>query len=333
MTANEHILAGDIGGTTTRLVLAPAEAIQHWHNERRYPSQSYPDFDSLLADYLASCEITPRRACFAIAGPVLTEDGNRRANITNLPWLLDSRALAQQHGLETVELVNDFAAIGHALDALQPEDTVCLQAGQSLPGFSRAIIGAGTGLGHANVVPCGDGIRVVAAEGGHTDFAPRSEDQWQLLCRLQQDFGHASWEDLLSGRGLTYLYRYFQERDSSRIPDAIRAALDKGDAAAQITAAAMDRSEDPAAVLALREFVSLYGAQAGNWALYTLPYSGLFIAGGIAPRILDYMQEGDFLASFRAKGRMTDLMHQFPVHIITHPQPGLLGALNLAGGS
>lgn len=333
MTANSHILAGDIGGTTTRLVLAPADAIQQWHNERRYSSQSYPDFDSLLAEYLASCEIAPARACFAIAGPVLTETGGSRANITNLPWSLDSRALTQRHGLETVELINDFAAIGHALDALRRDDTVCLQAGQPLPGFSRAIIGAGTGLGHANVVPCGDAVRVVAAEGGHTDFAPHSEDQWQLLCRLRRDFGHASWEDLLSGRGLTYLYRYFQERDSSRVSDVIQAALDKGDAAAQITAAAMDRSGDPAAVLALREFVRLYGAQAGNWALYTLPHSGLFIAGGIAPRILDHMQDGTFLEAFHAKGRMTDLMHQFPVHVITHPQPGLLGALNLASRS
>lgn len=319
------ILAGDIGGTHTRLVLAPADDIRARRNERRYASGDYPDFDTLLADYLQHCESPPARACLAIAGPVLGPSDRSRAQVTNLPWQLDSRRLAERHGLEQVHLVNDFAAIGHALDALQPADLACLQAGRPRAGANRAVIGAGTGLGHASVVACAGGLEVIAAEAGHTDFAPHTPLQRDLLQMLAAELDTVSWERLLSGPGLVRLYLFFCRR-GDLVPGIDPEAAD---AAARISTAAM-AGTDPPAEQALHEFVRLYGAQAGNWALCTLPFAGLFIAGGIAPRILDWLRRPEFLAAFHAKGPMRELMQGLPVHVITHPQPGLLGALQLA---
>lgn len=317
------LLAGDIGGTNTRLVLAPADDLRAWRNERRYPSGDYADFDTLLADYLQTCDSLPDRACLAIAGPVQGSPPHSRAQVTNLPWSLDSAALAARHGLDRVRLINDFAAIGHALDALQPADLACLQAGQPLAGGSRAVIGAGTGLGHANVLSGDAGTEVVPAEAGHTDFAPRTPLQWELRQALAQELGEVSWEHLVSGPGLVRLYRFFCRRETTA--PAIDTA--DADAAARITAAA---DSDPVAGRTLDEFVQLYASQAGNWALCTLPHGGLYLAGGIAPRILNRLRRPEFLAAFHAKGPMRGLMQTFPVHVITHPQPGLLGALQLA---
>lgn len=320
--SNGMILAGDIGGTNTRLVLAPADAIRTWHNERRYPSADFADLDTLLDAYLQTCEVRPARACLAIAGPVQGTPEHSRAQVTNLPWSLDSAALAERHGLDRVRLVNDFAAIGYALDALQPADLACLQPGRPVAGGNRAVIGAGTGLGHANVLSHGAGTGVIAAEAGHTDFAPRTPLQWELRQALAEELGEVSWEHLVSGPGLVRLYRFFCRREAVAAPIDTAAT----DAAARITAAA---ETDPAAGRALAEFVQLYASQAGNWALCTLPHGGLFIAGGIAPRILERLRRPEFLAAFHAKGPMRGLMQDFPVHVITHAQPGLLGALSV----
>ncbi|HSH30140.1 MAG TPA: glucokinase [Thiohalobacter sp.] len=320
----ERVLAGDIGGTHTRLVLAAAGDLRDWRNERRYASGDFADFDTLLADYLESCETPPAGACLAVAGPVLGRPDQGRARVTNLPWQLDSTALARHHGLARVRLINDFAAVGHALDALQPDDLACLQPGQPVAGANRAVIGAGTGLGHANVVTCAGGDReVIAAEAGHTDFAPQTPLQWELRQALAAELGSVSWEHLVSGPGLVRLYRFLcQKRDSAPAIDPAAP-----DAAARITAAA---GSDATAGQAVTEFVRLYGAQAGNWALATLPQGGLYLAGGIAPHLLERLQRPDFLAAFHAKGPMRGLMQGFPVHVIIHPQPGLLGALQLA---
>ncbi|BCO32804.1 glucokinase [Thiohalobacter sp. COW1] len=322
----ELVLAGDIGGTHTRLVLAPAGNLRDWRNERRYASSDFAAFDNLLADYLNSCEAPPARACLAVAGPVLGRPDQGRARVTNLPWDLDSIALARHHGLGRVRLINDFAAVGHALDALQPDDLACLQPGRPVIGANRAVIGAGTGLGHANVVTCtSGGSEVIAAEAGHTDFAPQTPLQWELRQALAAELGSVSWEHLVSGPGLVRLYRFLcRQIDGTPAIDPAAA-----DAAARITAAAAAGS-DAAAEQAVAEFVRLYGAQAGNWALATLPHGGLYLAGGIAPRLLEQLQRPGFLAAFHAKGAMRELMQGFPVHIITHPQPGLLGALQLA---
>lgn len=317
------ILAGDIGGTNTRLVLAPADDLRAWRNERHYPSADFADFDTLLDAYLQTCEVRPTRACLAIAGPVQGTPQHSRAQVTNLPWSLDSAALAARHGLDRIRLVNDFAAIGHALDTLQPSDLACLQAGRPVTGGNRAVIGAGTGLGHANVLSGDTGTGVIPAEAGHTDFAPRTPLQWELRQMLAEELGEVSWEHLVSGPGLVRLYRFFCRHEA--MAPAIDAAA--ADAAARITAAA---DSDPVADRALAEFVQLYASQAGNWALCTLPHGGLFIAGGIAPRILDRLRRPEFLAAFHAKGPMRGLMQDFPVHLIIHPQPGQLGALQLA---
>ena len=317
------VLAADIGGTHTRLALARADDIRAWRNERRYLSGDFSDFDSLLADYLDSCETLPERACLAVAGPVTGTPQRSRAQVTNLPWTLDSRALSERHALEAVRLINDFAAVAYALDALQPADLACLQVGNPVAGGNRAVIGAGTGLGHASLVPCAGGHEVIAAEAGHTSFAPCTPLQWELRQALAAELGEVSWEHLVSGPGLARLYRFFCERDG--VTPAIDPAA--ADAPARITAAA---GSDDMADRALEEFVLLYGSQAGNWALCTLPHAGLYIAGGIAPRILDRLQRPDFLQALHAKGPMRELLHTLPVHVITHPQPGLLGALQLA---
>lgn len=242
--------------------------------------------------------------------------------MTNLPWTLDSRTLGESLGIARVTLINDFAAVGHGVVALCEDDLLTLQDGEPQAQSPRAVLGAGTGLGQALLVRCGNHYDVLPTEGGHTDFAPQSDMQQALLRALQLDYGHVSYERLLSGAGLAYIYRHLRQRGGD-MPDA------GGDAAA-ISAAAL-AGTDPLAVQALDEFITIYGAQAGNLALTCLPFGGLYVAGGIAPKILARLRDGGFLAAFNSKGRMQPVTRRVPVHVVVHPNPGLLGAALFAG--
>ena len=324
------VLAADVGGTHTRVMLAEVDnqqvvAVQ----ERHYESAAFPSLTPILRDFLASISGTPTRACLAIAGPISGALCQEQAEVTNLPWSLDSRRLAAELGIGRLALINDFAAVAQALPALTDDDCIIMQTGTPRTDAPRAVLGAGTGLGQALLIPHGDDYKVIATEGGHVDFAAQSDQQWQLLRTLQTHYGHVSYERLLSGAGLVFIYRFLHERRMPAAPTLLDELTAADDPAAAVSAAALQQT-DPLAVEALALFVSIYGAQAGNLALNCLAYGGLYIAGGIAPKIREKLLDGTFMQAFNAKGRMAHLTGQIPVRLIVHPRPGLLGAARCA---
>lgn len=322
------VLSVDVGGTHTRAAIAESDG-RHCTvvRERRYASAEWPDLLTLLRDFLAAGDARPAQGCIAVAGPISDDGGH--AQVTNLPWRLDRDRLRAELGCERLALVNDFAAVGHGIAALDTGHLECLQTGTAHPFAPRAVLGAGTGLGQALLVRGDAGYEVLATEGGHVDFAPQTELQCELWRILQREHGHVSYERLVSGPGLVFIYRFLCARQGGHSADPAP-LLQASDPAAAITQAAL-AGRDPLAGGALDEFVRIYGAQAGNLALNCLPFGGLYLAGGIAPKILPRLRDGAFLAAFNAKGRMEPVTRRIPVHVVVHPDPGLLGAALLAG--
>jgi glucokinase len=334
------LLAGDIGGTKTILRLAEtsaSEARLKTIYEERYSSHDFVDLVPMVQQFLATAKTpVPEKACLAIAGPVV----NDTAQLTNLTWMLDARNLEQKLGINKVTLINDFAAVGYGVLGLEAEDLSTLQAGEPKPRSPIAIIGAGTGLGHCFLVPQGDNYQVFSSEGGHVDFAPRSELEFQLRQYLleKHNIGRVSVERVVSGPGIVSIYQFLRDRslapESPVIAQTVRAweqQEDGNDPAAAIAAAAVEKS-DRLCEKTMQMFVEAYGAQTGNFALQLLPYSGLYIAGGIAPKILPLMQAGNFLQAFTDKGRMIPLLKSIPVQMVLNPKVGLIGAAIRASG-
>ncbi len=321
-----QVLAGDIGGTKTLLQVAefahdgaPTGRVL---KEARYLSGDYPDLLPMVREFLAGEELRPRAACFGVAGPVLGDRLHQHATLTNLPWMLDSVQLTRELGLLAVRLINDFQAVGYAVEALGPEDLTTLQTGEPTPGGPRVVLGAGTGLGVALLFPYGLHYEVYPTEGGHGDFAPTDDDQTALLEFLRGEFGRVSHERVISGPGLEAIYRFMLDRAGRAAADDPLLAGDDAPAAIAREAA----QPDALAARALTLFVRAYGTLAGNLGLTCLAGGGVYLAGGIAPKLLDRLQEGDFLAAFNEKGRMSHLTRRMPVHVITTPRAGLIGA-------
>jgi glucokinase len=253
-----------------------------------------------------------------------------RCVATNLPWIVDERHIAAGAGAP-VKLVNDLEATAHGVLTLPADKFLVLQAGTPKPGGNVALIAAGTGLGQALVVRDGQGYRVVPSEGGHASFAPADELQVDLLRFLRAEFGHVSWERILSGPGLANVYRFLQGRAGHAAPDWLRARLQREDPGAVIGEVGL-AGRDPVCVEALDLFVSIYGGQAGNLALETLAMGGVVVGGGIAPKIKAKLADGGFMTAFRAKGRMESLLASMPVKVALEARAGLLGAAHLAAG-
>lgn len=317
------ILAGDLGGTHTRLRLTRiADGGREVLRERHYPSEGYDGLLPILQTFLADAGgLHPDHACLAVAGPVHHGPDGDRARVTRLQWELDGADLRRALGVKQLRLINDFEAIGHAIDAVPADQLHRLQEGEAAPGALRALIGAGTGLGQALLIPDGGHWRVQPTEGGHAELAPQNPRQAELLHHLWARFPHVSYDRVVSGPGLVLIYRFLCEH--RRQPPSLDP--DAGDAAARISEAARSGS-DAAAVEAVETWIDLYGAQAGNLALTAMALGGVYIAGGIAPRLLDLLDRGGFMAAFHRKGRMASLMRRFPVQVVLTEQPGLLGA-------
>jgi glucokinase len=323
---NRVLLVGDIGGTHTRLQLVSMQdGVRRVRARARFESARYASLTDILREYLATVEEGTRagieRACLAVAGPVRAEESGTRAKVTNLPWEIDSRTVTDVLGGTRVHLVNDFEALGYGIEALSATDVRLLQAGEGEPRGVRAVLGAGTGLGQAIVAWQGDRYAVLPTEGGHVDFAPTDEEQVELWRYLVARHGRATYERVLSGPGLEDLYRFFREKDAAGPPGEL--------AAPAITRAALTGS-DVAAQRALDLFVRVYGAQAGNLALAALARGGVYLAGGIAPAIVDRLRAGAFIRAFLDKGRMRPLLQNIPVSVVMNEDAGLLGAERLA---
>lgn len=318
------VLAADIGGTKTLLQIADVTLpVYRSIFERRYESKDFAQFDGMIETFLGEAraeQLTiPSHACLAVAGPVKTTSADQTATITNLPWRLSANSLASSSGFRGVSLINDFEAVGIGIDALQPEDLLFLQ-GEPEPRAPRIIIGAGTGLGVAQMFCRGERYEVIASEGGHADFAPNDDTQAALLKFLWTRFDHVSYDRILSGPGLINIYTF--ACDFTHKPSLL---LSAPDSAAAISKAAAEKT-DPNAVLAMNLFVDIYGAQAGNLALLNLAYGGVFVAGGIAPKILNRLKSKDFVAAFNRKGRMSNIVANMPLAIVLNEKIGLMGA-------
>jgi glucokinase len=319
-----NFLVADIGGTKSLLALARLGP-QGWQFEHRtrLVSSDFPSAEDLIRHWLQTSMPEDRQLDgigLALAGPVVSVDGAVRARTTNLDWpIMSEQALGRELGAPTV-LINDFAAIGASLDALGPGDTVTLQPGAGDPAGLRLVVGAGTGLGTCAVGPP-PGSQLFPGEGGHADFAPADDWQAALAQWVRGQEGRCSREHLLSGAGIARIAAYLLQQSADT---ALAQAMREADPAAAIGALA-ERGHAGALQVAER-FVSIYGGQLGDLALSALPRGGVFIAGGIAPRWLQHFQAPGFLRSFRNKAPMQKLLEELPLHLIVHPEPGLLGA-------
>lgn len=336
------LLAGDIGGTKTILRLVEKSSGSSWQtlHESRYLSRDFPDLVPIVQQFLLAAKqqlgmvLRPEKACFAIAGPVV----NDTCVLTNLAWFLDARRLEQELDIATIHLINDFAAVGYGILGLEDKDLCTLQAATDQTDAPIAVIGAGTGLGEGFLIQQAGGYQVFASEGGHADFAPRNELEFQLLQYLRDkyDIQRISVERVVSGQGIVALYQFLRDRqvahESPEIGEIIRTweretgRTEKSvDPAAVIAQAALEK-RDRLCEQTLQMFVEAYGAEAGNLALKLLPYGGLYVAGGIAAKILPLIQEGNFLRAFGQKGRVSPLLEKVSVHVVLNPQVGLIGA-------
>jgi glucokinase len=316
------ILAGDIGGTNTRLALAEAApAGVRIRVEKTFPSREWASLEAAVAEFLSLHRARITRASFGIAGPVR----GGRCEATNLPWVVDAGSVAKQLRLRRVGLINDLVANACGIPALRAKDFVTLNAGSRAAAGNKAIISAGTGLGEAGILWDGRKYRPFASEGGHTDFAPRTHLEMELLTYLMKRHGRVSCERIVSGPGLVNVYRFFRDRGKGKEPAWLAEELRVGDQAAAISRRALD-GKSPLCVQALDLFVSVYGAEAGNLALKVMATGGVYLGGGIAPKILPKLQEPGFVNAFTAKGRLRPLLQEIPVRVITNTKTALLGA-------
>lgn len=320
-----RILVGDIGGTKTGLALAEAAGDRvTLRVERRYPSGEFDSLESIVTRYLADAGqetgATCPRGAFAIAGPVQ----GRRSRTTNLPWEIDADRLERVLGLNRVGLLNDLEAVAWGVAALASEDLLQLHPGEPGVQGNACVVAAGTGLGEAGLYWDGERHHPFATEGGHTDFAPVDEREFALLRHLQGRFGRVSWERVASGMGIANIYDFLLEWRGAETPDWLASAIAEGDTSAAVAGAAA-AGRCPICSETMELFFRLYGREAGNMGLKHMALGGVYLGGGIAPKNLKALQEGPFLSSFFAKGRMEPLMRRMPVRVILRGDTPLLG--------
>ncbi|MGA7614114.1 MAG: glucokinase [Thermoanaerobaculia bacterium] len=321
-----RIVAGDIGGTKTLLQMVEVGSERREVVlERRYESGLYPTFDAMFREFVQLSPGSIESACFAVAGPVL----GGRATVTNLPWKMEEAKLSREFAIPSARLVNDFYAVAAGVPLLGSGDVVSLNGGDRDLDWPVGILGAGTGLGEAFVIPeKPSGWRVLPSEGGHADFAPMDELQCDLLEFLFHRYGHVSYERLLSGEGLTNIHNYL--RDHVFKGETSPASVAESDEEMPPRISRLAEAGDPLALRTFEVFVDIYAAEAANVALKVIARGGVYLAGGIAAKNVARFDVKRFTAAFTRKGRFSDFMLQFPVDLITNPKVGLIGAAALA---
>jgi len=320
------ILAGDVGGTNTRLAFVEATGDRlTLIVEEVFPSRDHANLEAVLRTFMSSHRLPVEQACFGVAGPVR----HGRCDATNLPWVVEARQLARELGLGAVGLINDLEANAYGIAALEPKDFVVLNAGAPDAEGNAAIIAAGTGLGEAGLYWNGRHHRPFATEGGHATFAPRTPLEMDLLRHLLTEFEHVSYERVVSGPGLLNMYRFLRDTGRAEEPAWLADTPSQRDPSAAIAHAALEGTS-ALCVQALDLFMSLYGAEAGNLALKVMATGGVFVGGGIAPKIIQKLKDSTFMAAFTAKGRMRPLLEAMPVRVILNEKTALLGAARCA---
>jgi len=319
--AMAYFLAGDIGGTKTLLSIGTADKREPF-KKKTYKSAAYTGLADIIDEFLAETGIRNISAgCFALAGPV----AGRIVKLTNLPWVVDGDELAARFGIKQVALINDFEAVGQGVVALQTDDLLTLQAGVEKAQDVRLVVGAGTGLGVA-WLSWQDGVYTVhPSEGGHMDFAPADDMQCLLLRYLRHRHAHVSYERIVSGPGLLAIFEFMRDTGLATPSALLIKAMESEDAAAALTQFAQ-AGDEAIARMTVDLFLSVYGAFVGNLALAALPRGGIYVAGGIAAKISEKMQSGEFMNAFLSKGRFDGLLSTLPLHMVLNPHVGLMGA-------
>ncbi|HEY3705540.1 MAG TPA: glucokinase, partial [Terracidiphilus sp.] len=316
------ILAGDVGGTKVHLALYDFnEGKLEYRREERFPAKEYSGLEAIVKQFLGGDQATA--ACFGVPGPVRAG----RLRLTNLPWTLDSRDLSEDLGIQHVFLINDLEANGYGIAELQADQIYTLSEGDPSQIGNRALIAAGTGLGEGLLMWNGRIHMPYASEGGHADFAPRNEDEIDLLRFLRQKYnGRISWERVISGMGMTSVFEFLRDVRGMDVPKDLAeqlAAVDDPNGVITVNGLA-GKSEICAKTLDM--VVSAYGAEAGNLALKVLSVGGLYVGGGIAPRLLEKLKDGAFMKAFTDKGRLSQLLINMPVRVILESRAAVLGA-------
>lgn len=326
MGTSATILAGDIGGTNTRLALVDADGgPRRPHAQARYRSADHPDLESIVGHFLAETGAPVAGACFGVAGPVL----DRRARITNLRWIVDATSLARLLGVADVLLVNDLVATATSVPHLDGDEIHTLHQAEAVPHGPIGVVAPGTGLGEAYLVWDGRRYRAHASEGGHASFAPRTPLEIDLLRHLMERYEHVSYERVCSGSGIPNVYRFFADQAGvgGTDPDLEAAIAATRDPAPLVVDAALDPAgPDPVARRTVETFVSILGAETGNLALKLLATGGMYLGGGIPPRILSLLDSPLFTSTYSHKGRFGDMVAGIPVRVILQADAALIGA-------
>jgi glucokinase len=321
------VLVGDVGGTNARLAIVDVDGrTARMVKEQKYPSREYPGLAPIVRRFCEEAASRPDRACFGIACPLVGED----CTAPNLPWTINRSKLAADIEIPRTAIINDFVSVGYGIELLTAADLATLQEGVAEPHGPIALIGAGTGLGQGFLFWDDDHYEVLASEGGHSDFASRGKVQAGLLQFLEGKFHRVSWERLLSGPGLVNTYHYLAESGVSPEQATVKDEMAREDPAAVIARHALGKT-DCLSDRALDLFCEMFGAQAGNLALTVVATGGVYLAGGIAPKVVERLKAGPFIAAFRDKGRLSELLSRIPVHVVMNPKVGLLGSAAVAG--
>ncbi|MBS3905196.1 MAG: glucokinase [Simkania sp.] len=321
------LIAGDIGGTKTHLALYENERGKTPVFEKKFSSREYPGLTEIVQEFLNMSKLNVSlvdRACFGVAGPVV----DRQCKTTNLPWMIDGAALEFSLNIAKVGVINDLESNAYGLHMLEEDEFLTIHAGQKKTG-NQALLAAGTGLGEACLYWDGKGYHPFACEGGHSDFAPRDELEMELLRYLKKQFGHVSYERVLSGSGLYQLYRFLIDMQLEKETAEMRQKFATIDPPQVITQAAIEGTCH-VCIRVVRWFLSIYGSEAGNVALKFLSLGGVYIGGGIAPRLKEFIGKGEFLRGFTDKGRFRPLLEEMTIKIVLNDNAALLGALRYA---
>lgn len=319
------ILAGDVGATKATLaVFTTTKGARKPIVEETFPSASYTGLEVMAQEFLSGVGIAVEAACFGVAGPVIGD----QARITNLPWTVDAKGLCNTLHLSSVRLQNDLQAMANAVPILDPDDLYILNDRQPVAGGTIGLLAPGTGLGEAFLVWDGERYRPYPSEGGHCSFAPRNEMEMEMLRHLLERHEHVSYERVCSGSGLPNIYAFFRDcRHAEELPRVAEQLASAGDPTPVIVNAAVD-PDNPSSLCkrTLDTFVSILGAEAGNLALKVLATGGIYLGGGILPRILPILQAGGFMQNYQHKGRFGATVSQMPVYVILNPRAALMGA-------
>jgi len=323
------ILAGDVGGTNARLAFFDVmNGTFRLVSVSVFPSREYAGLDQIVSKFVTTSNLHPDAACFGVAGPVR----NGRVETSNLPWVIESKRLADELNLKKAVLINDLEANAWGIAALDPNDVVSLNQVKGNPVGNQAVISAGTGLGEAGMYWDGSQHRIFASEGGHSDFAPRNELEIDLFRYLSGRYGHVSYERVVSGPGLVNVFHFLRDTGRGTEPQWLTDQMAHGDPAAAISRAALDGACG-LCEQALDLFVSVFAAEAGNLALKVMAIGGVYLGGGIAPKMLAKLSGPLFMHAFVGKGRMQPLLEAMPVKVITNDKTALMGAARCAAAN